>query len=110
MKIIVCDFHASFQQIAMVDTASGETTERRLLHADGEAQQFYESLSGPVLVGIETSGNTLWFERLLEKLGHQLLIGDATAIRAAAPRHKSGDPRDARNVLQLVLEASVPPS
>jgi len=108
MKIIGCDFHPSFQQIAMVDTESGETTERRLLHGDGEAQQFYESLSGPVLVGIETSGNTLWFERLLEKLGHQLLIGDATAIRAAAPRHQRCDPRDARNVLQLLLEKRFP--
>ena len=87
MKIIGCDFHPSFQQIAMVDTESGETTERRLLHGDGEAQQFYESLSGPVLVGIETSGNTLWFERLLEKLGHQLLIGECYGHprRRAAP-------------------------
>ena len=108
MKIIGCDFHPSFQQIAMVDTETGETTERRLLHADGEAQRFYEALSGPVLVGIETSGNTLWFERLLEKLGHQLLVGDATAIRAASPRNQRCDPRDARNVLQLLLEKRFP--
>lgn len=70
----------------------------------GEARRFYESLSGPVLVGMETSGNTLWFERLLEKLGHQLQIGGATAIRAASPRHQKCDPRDARNILQLLLE------
>jgi transposase len=108
MKIIGCDFHPSFQQIAMVDTETGEATERRLLHAGGEAQRFYESLSGPVVVGIETSGNTLWFERLLEKLGHKLLIGDATAIRAAAPRNQRCDPRDARNILQLLLEKRFP--
>jgi transposase len=108
MKIIGCDFHPSFQQIAMVDSETGETTERRLLHADGEAQRFYESLRGPVVVGIESSGNTLWFERLLEKLGHQLLMGDATAIRAASPRNQKCDPRDARNVLQLLLEKRFP--
>jgi transposase len=108
MKIIGCDFHPSFQQIAMVDTESGEITERRLSHADGEAQRFYESLSGPVVVGIESSGNMLWLERLLEKLGHQLRIGDATAIRAAMPRHQKCDPRDARNVLQLLLEKRFP--
>ena len=56
MKIIGCDFHPSFQQIAMVDTVTGETTERRLLHADGEAQRFYESLSGPVLVVVSAIG------------------------------------------------------
>ena len=108
MKIIGCDFHPSFQQIAMVDTETGETTERRLLHADGEAQRFYESLNDQVLVGIETSGNTLWFERLLEKQGHKLLVGDATAIRAASPRNQRCDPRDARNVLQLLLEKRFP--
>jgi transposase len=59
-------------------------------------------------VGIETSGNTLWFERLLEKLGQKLLIGDATAIRAAAPRNQRCDPRDARNILQLLLENRFP--
>lgn len=108
MKIIGCDFHPSFQQIAMVDTETGETIQRRLLHADGEARRFYESLTGEVVVGIETSGNTLWFERLLEKLGHRLLIGDATAIRAASPRNQRCDPRDAKNILQLLLEKRFP--
>lgn len=108
MKIIGCDFHPSFQQIAMVDTEGGEMIQRRLLHGDGEAQRFYESLAGEVVVGIETSGNTLWFERLLEKLGHKLLIGDATAIRAAAPRHQRCDPRDAKNILHLLLEKRFP--
>jgi hypothetical protein len=48
MKIIGCDYHPSFQQIAMVDLDTGEYVELRLLHAGGEAQWFYESLSGPV--------------------------------------------------------------
>lgn len=108
MKIIGCDFHPSFQQIAMVDTETGEMSERRLAHAGGEAQRFYESLSGPVQVGVESSGNMLWFERLLEKLGHRLLIGDATAIRAASPRNQRCDPRDAKNILQLLLEKRFP--
>ena len=30
MKVIGCDFHPSFQQIATVDTESGEYTERKL--------------------------------------------------------------------------------
>ena len=63
MKIIGCDFHPSFQQIAMVDLQTGEYTERSL--APEEARQFYAELEGPVLVGIEACGNTLWLERLL---------------------------------------------
>ena len=72
MKIIGCDYHPSFQQIAMVDTETGEVTERRLYHGNGEAQRFYEALSGAVRVGVESSGNMLWFERLLERLKQEL--------------------------------------
>src|SRR5579863_573639 len=108
MKIIGCDFHPSFQQIAMLDTETGEIVERRLLHAGGEAQQFYESLKGEVLVGIESSGNTLWFERLLARLGHTLLVGDAAGIRAAVPRRQKCDRRDARHLLQMLLEKRFP--
>ena len=108
MKIIGCDFHPSFQQIAMVDTETGEIVERRLMHAGGEVQRFYESLRGPVLVGIESSGNTLWLERLLVKLEHKLLIGDAAAIRATVPRKQKSDKRDAKHLLRLLLENRFP--
>jgi hypothetical protein len=30
MKMIGCDFHPSFQQIAMLDAETGELTEKRL--------------------------------------------------------------------------------
>ena len=43
MKYIGCDFHPSFQQIAMWDKETGEWVERRLLHTE-EARVFYEGL------------------------------------------------------------------
>jgi len=108
MKIIGCDFHPSFQQIAMVDTDTGEITQHRLMHADGEAQRFYEALSGAVLVGVESSGNMRWFERLLAKLGIKLLIGDSNAIRASNPRKQKNDKRDADHLLTLLMENRFP--
>ena len=108
MKIIGCDYHPSFQQIAMLDLDTGEYVELRLLHAGGEAQRFYESLRGPVRVGVESSGNMLWFERLLQKLGHELWLGDAGVIRAKAPRKQKTDVRDARHLLQLLRENNFP--
>jgi hypothetical protein len=36
MIIIGVDYHPSVQQIAYVDTETGETCERRLNHSDGE--------------------------------------------------------------------------
>ena len=109
MKIIGCDFHPSFQQIAMLDTETGELTKRRLYHADGEAQRFYESLQGPVLVGVESSGNMLWFERLLARLKHELWIGDAGQIHACNPRKQQlSDKRDAGHLLKLLEEERFP--
>ena len=56
MLIIGCDFHARFQQIAMLETETGEVIERRLEHENGEARKFYQGLPQPALVGIESTG------------------------------------------------------
>ena len=48
MLIIGCDFHTRYQQIAMLDTLTGELTERRLDHESGEAHAFYRGIQGPV--------------------------------------------------------------
>ena len=40
MLIIGCDFHSRFQQIAMLDTETGEVIERRLEHESDEARKF----------------------------------------------------------------------
>jgi hypothetical protein len=63
MMIIGCDFHTRYQQIAMVDEATGELVERRLDHESGEAHTFYRGLPKPVRVGIEATGPLQWFER-----------------------------------------------
>jgi transposase len=76
MKIVGCDLHTRYQQIAMLDQESGELIERRLEHESGEARAFYAALSSPVRVGIEATGHTRWFERMLAELGHKLWIGD----------------------------------
>jgi transposase len=106
MKIIGCDFHPSFQQIAMVDLPTGEYRERKL--APAEARQFYAELVKPVLVGMEACGNTLWFERLLHSLGVELWLGDAGKIRAMEVRKQKTDRRDAQLLLQLLLEERFP--
>src|SRR5258708_28294315 len=108
MKIIGCDYHPSWQQIAWVDTETGEMGERKLMHADGEAERFYRELAAPALLGMEATGNSNWFVDLVAEMGHQVLIGDAAAIRAKQVRKQKTDRRDAAHILDLVLKNDFP--
>lgn len=108
MLIIGCDFHTRFQQIAMADTTTGETIERRLEHENGEAEKFYASLAGPARVGMEATINAQWFEKALQAHHHELWVGDAAAIRAAMVRKQKTDSRDALHILDLLLTNRFP--
>jgi len=108
MQIVGCDFHPGFQQIAVLNTETGEIEERRLGHSDGEAEQFYRQLEAPALIGMEAVGNSLWFEQLVVRLGHRLWIGDAAKIRASYVRKQKTDRRDAGHILRLLMEDRFP--
>ena len=108
MMIIGCDFHPRFQQIAFIDQETGDYGERRLNHPE-EAKQFYRSLAGrQVRIGAEATGNFRWFRQLMHELGHEFLLGDAAAIRAASPRRQKTDKRDARHILNMLVEDRFP--
>jgi len=91
-----------------METNTGETGEMQLQHASGEAERFYRQLPGPVLIGMESTGNCQWFVELLERLGHELWVGDAAKIRASDPRQQKHDRRDAKLILRLLLEGRFP--
>ena len=50
------------------------------MHEGNEVREFYAELPRPVL------GPMQWFLNLLEELGIECQVGDATKIRAAEPR------------------------
>ncbi len=111
MLIIGVDYHPSFQQIAFLDQETGECGERRLNHSDGEAERFYRDLSSRgirVRVGMEATGYSRWFERLVAELGIEVWIGDAAKIKTKRVRKQKTDRQDAQLLLQLLLENNFP--
>jgi transposase len=107
MLMIGCDYHPSMQQIAFVDTETGECGEQRLMHCGGEAETFYRELKQrpiQVRVGMEATGYARWFERLLAELGFELWIGDPARIRARRVRKQKTDRQDAQLLLRLLRE------
>jgi transposase len=108
MILIGCDFHPSYQQIAMLDTETGVLTEKTLVHEGHRVRAFYETLPRPARVGLEASGQSQWFERLLEEIGHQVWMGDAAKIRQRAERKQKTDRRDALLLLELLEKEEFP--
>src|SRR3989475_2135418 len=110
MIIIGCDYHPGFQQIAFVDTETGDYGEQRLEHSEG-AEKFYRDLAAQgkkVRVGMEASGHARWFERLLGELNVELWIGDATEIARKRERKQKTDRQDAQHILRLLLKDDFP--
>src|SRR5260370_14478896 len=106
MIIIGCDYHPGFEQIAFVDTETGEMKERRRQHGE-EAEKFYRDLAAQekkVRVGMEASGHARWFERLLSELQIELWIGDAAEISSRRVRKQKTDRQDAQLILKLMLK------
>jgi transposase len=110
MFIIGVDYHPSFQQIAFFDLGTGECGERRLSHSDGEAERFYRDLQQrgvSVRVGMEATGYSRWFERLLAELGIEMWMGDAAKIKTKRVRKQKTDRQDAQLLLKLLLSNGV---
>src|SRR5713226_4302325 len=111
MMIIGVDYHPSFQAIAFFVEETAECGEQELNHSDGQAEKFYRDLQQrgiSVRVGLEATGYSRWFERLLAELGMEVWIGDAAAIKSRRVRKQKTDRNDAQLLLKLLLENNFP--
>jgi hypothetical protein len=81
MRIIGVDLHARQQTIAMLDTETGELVEKTLEHDGEKEREFYATLPGPVLVGIEATGSMHCFLELMEELKIDGQVGHPAKVR-----------------------------
>src|SRR3989442_7433079 len=108
MILVGCDLHTRKQQVALLNTDTGELWDQQLTHAGDDVERFYAALAPPVTVGIESTGYSLWFHALLQRLGHTLLVGEAAKIRAMVVRKTKTDRRDARHLRDLLKDDRFP--
>jgi transposase len=111
MMIIGVDYHPSFQTIAFLMEETGECGEQELNHSDGQAEKFYRDLKQrgiSVRVGMEATGYSRWFERLLAELGFEVWMGDPAEIKAKRVKKQKFDREDARLLLRLMRENNFP--
>ena len=86
MTFVGCDLHSRKQQVAVLDTSTGEVFEEELAHEGDAVERFYRAQRPPVTIGIETTGYTPWFHALMHQFGHTVLVGEAAKIRASPNR------------------------
>ena len=102
------DLHVSKETVCWCDTAEGEIRERTLDHRVEDVGRFYAQFGAGAVIGVESSGYSLWFQQMVEGLGMELRVGDAYAIRQMARRRQKNDRRDAALLLDLLLRGDFP--
>jgi transposase len=103
------DFHARQQTICYLKTETGELVIFELKHQDKEeVRAFYQQFPEPVIVGLEASGYSPWFETMLEQLNCEVWLGHATEIRRRARWRQKNDRRDAELIWDLMVHQEFP--
>lgn len=103
------DFHSRQQTICYLKTETGELVINELKHQDKEQlRAFYRQFPAPMIIGLEASGYSPWFEALLAELGHEVWLGDATEIRRRARWRQKSDRRDAELIWDLMVHNEFP--
>ena len=111
MLIIGCDYHPGFQQIAFVDTDTGE-----LRRTAGESSRGSRAvLPGTQAArceryvwGWKPAGTHAGLNDCCETLQFELWIGDAAEIRTKRVRKQKTDRQDAQLLLRLMMEDRFP--
>ena len=103
------DFHARQQTICYLKIETGELVTDELKHKDkDQVREFYAQFQGHVIIGLEASGYSPWFEAMLERLNCEVWLGDATEIRRRARWRQKNDRRDAELILDLMVHNEFP--
>jgi transposase len=89
------DFLSRQHSVSYCNSADSEIHYREFHHEGDDFRGFYSGLAGQVIIGLEASGYSAWFEQILAGLGHQVWLGDASEIRRRAKRRQKKDRRDA---------------
>src|SRR5215472_17328436 len=90
MTFVGCDLHTRTQQVAMLDTDTGEVSEHQLAHEGTAVEEFYAALPGPVTIGIGLIAPAhpildLGREEMQRQRAWRLVRVDVLAIPLAAP-------------------------
>jgi transposase len=96
------DLGDKYSYLCLIDTDSGEVIEEGRLRTTSEAfRRRFASERPPMRIALETGTHSPWVSRLLEGLGHEVLVANARKLRLIYSNKRKTDEVDAENLARL---------
>ena len=99
--VVGVDLGDRSSQVCRLDRETGAILEEKRLSTTSSSFQRYFEGAGQSLVIVESGTHTPWVRRLLESIGHQVIVANASKVRAISASLRKTDERDARWLAQL---------
>jgi transposase len=75
------DLGDKYSQLCLIDSQSGEVIEEGRLRTSPEAFRRHFGSEQPMRIAIEAGTHSPWTSRVLEELGHEVLVANARKLR-----------------------------
>jgi transposase len=95
------DLGDKYSYLCLIDTGSGEIIEEGRLRTTPEALRRRFASEPSLRIAIETGTHSPWVSRLLEGLGHEVLVANARKLRLIYSNKRKTDEVDAENLARL---------
>jgi transposase len=96
------DLGDKYSYLCLIDTPSGEVIEEGRLRTTPEAlRRRFASERPPMRIAIDSGTHSPWVSRLLEELGHEVLVANSRKKRLIYSNKRKTDEVDAENLARL---------
>jgi Transposase len=96
------DLGDKYSYLYLLDIQSGEVLKVGRVRTTPEAfKQRFDSEQQPLRIAIEAGTHSPWVSRLLEELGHEVLVANPRKIRLIYANRRKSDKLDAENLARL---------
>ena len=95
------DLGDGYSYLCLLDTESGEVLEEGRLRTTPEALRRRFASEPSLRIAIETGTHSPWASRVLEELGHEVLVANARKLRLIYANKQKTDKIDAENLARL---------
>jgi transposase len=95
------DLGDKYSYLCLIDTLSGEVMEEGRLRTSPEAFRRRFASERPMRIAIEAGTHSPWASRVLEELGHEVLVANARKLRLIYANKRKTDEIDAENLARL---------